>query len=85
MPRCMRKADRAKLLCGEIPGGDIKNAEYDHRTYFLRNNAEHIYPYHRQYERSAADKIKRGFGRNEGALGEDRQAPDRTPETPVKA
>ena len=24
LPRCMRKADRAKRLCGEIPGGDIK-------------------------------------------------------------
>ena len=31
------------------------------------------------------DKIERGFGRNEGALGGDGQTPDRTPETPVRA
>ena len=36
-------------------------------------------------QRSAADKIERGFGRNEGALGEDGQTPDRAPETPVGA
>ena len=36
-------------------------------------------------QRSAADKIERGFGRNEGALGEDGQTPDRAPETPVRA
>ena len=34
---------------------------------------------------SAADKIERGFGRNEGALGEVEQTPDRAPETPVRA
>ena len=31
------------------------------------------------------DKIERGFGRNEGALGEVEQTPDRAPETPVRA
>ena len=36
-------------------------------------------------QRSAADKIERGFGRNEGALGEDGQTPDRALETPVGA
>ena len=36
-------------------------------------------------QRSAADKIERGFGRNEGTLGEDGQPPDRAPETPVRA
>ena len=36
-------------------------------------------------QRSAADKIERGFGRNEGTLGEDEQTPDRAPETPVRA
>ena len=36
-------------------------------------------------QRSAADKIERGFGRNEGALGENVQTPDRTSETPVRA
>ena len=36
-------------------------------------------------QRSAADKIERGFGRNEGALGGDGQTPDRVPETPVRA
>lgn len=36
-------------------------------------------------KRSAADKIERGFGRNEGALGGDGQTPDRAPETPVRA
>ena len=30
-------------------------------------------------QRSAADKIERGFGRNEGTLGEDGQTPDRAP------
>lgn len=36
-------------------------------------------------QRFAADKIERGFGRNEGALGGDGQTPDRAPETPVRA
>ena len=36
-------------------------------------------------QRSTADKIERGFGRNEGALGEDGQTPDKAPETPVRA
>ena len=36
-------------------------------------------------QRSAADKIERGFGRNEGTLGGDGQTPDRVPETPVRA
>lgn len=36
-------------------------------------------------QRSAADKIERGFGRNEGALGENGQTPDRAPETPARA
>ena len=36
-------------------------------------------------QRSAADKIERGFGRNEGTLGEDGQTPDQAPETPVRA
>lgn len=35
--------------------------------------------------RFAADKIERGFGRNEGTLGGDGQTPDRAPETPVRA
>lgn len=35
--------------------------------------------------RSAADKIERGFGRNEGVLGKNGQTPDRAPETPVRA
>lgn len=30
-------------------------------------------------QRSAADKIERGFGRNEGTLGEDGKTPDRAP------
>ena len=71
------------------PGGryGYKNAEYDHRTYFLRNDAEHIYPHHLtdNMQRSAADKIERGFGRNEGALGGDGQTPDQASETPVRA
>ena len=36
-------------------------------------------------QRSAADKIERCFGRNEGTLGGDGQTPDRAPETPVRA
>ncbi len=36
-------------------------------------------------QRSAADKIERGFGRNEGTLGKNGQPPDQAPETPVKA
>lgn len=36
-------------------------------------------------QRSAADKIERCFGRNEGTLGEDGQTPDRASETPVRA
>lgn len=36
-------------------------------------------------QRSAADKIERGFGRNEGVLGKNEQTPDRAPETPVRA
>ncbi len=36
-------------------------------------------------QRSAADKIERGFGRNEGTLGGDRKTPDQAPETPVRA
>ena len=36
-------------------------------------------------QRSAADKIERGFGRNEGALGKNGQTPDQAPETPVRA
>ena len=36
-------------------------------------------------QRSAADKIERGFGRNDGALSEDGKTPDRAPETPVRA
>lgn len=36
-------------------------------------------------QRSAADKIERDFGRNEGTLGEDEQTPDQAPETPVRA
>lgn len=36
-------------------------------------------------QRSAADKIERGFGRNEGALDGDGKTPDRAPETPVRA
>ena len=36
-------------------------------------------------QRSAADKIERGFGRNEGTLGGDGQTPDRAPETPIRA
>lgn len=36
-------------------------------------------------QRSAAGKIERGFGRNEGTLGEDGQTPDQAPETPVRA
>lgn len=36
-------------------------------------------------QRFAADKIERGFGRNEGTLGEDRKTPDQAPETPVRA
>lgn len=34
---------------------------------------------------NAADKIERGFGRNEGTLGENGQTPDRASETPVRA
>lgn len=36
-------------------------------------------------QRSAADKIERGFGSNEGTLGEDRKTPDQALETPVRA
>ena len=36
-------------------------------------------------QRSAADKIERTFGRNEGTLGEGGQTPDRAPEMPVRA
>ena len=36
-------------------------------------------------QRSAADKIERGFGRNEGALDGDGKTPDRALETPVRA
>lgn len=34
---------------------------------------------------NASDKIERGFGRNEGGLGEDGQTPDQAPETPARA
>lgn len=36
-------------------------------------------------QRSAADKIERGFGRNEDTLGGDGQTPDQAQETPVRA
>ena len=36
-------------------------------------------------QRSAADKIERGFGRNEGTLGKNGQTPDQAPERPVRA
>ncbi len=36
-------------------------------------------------QRSAADKIERGFGRNEGTLGGDGQTPDQAQKTPVRA
>lgn len=36
-------------------------------------------------QRSAAGKIERVFGRNEGTLGGDGQTPNRVPETPVRA
>lgn len=34
---------------------------YDHRTYFLRNGAEHIYPYHRQYAALRRRQNRTGF------------------------
>ena len=34
---------------------------YDHRTYFLRNNAEHIDPYHRQYAALRRRQNRTGF------------------------
>ena len=36
-------------------------------------------------QRSAANKIEQGFGRNEGSLSEDKQTPDRTVKTPQTA
>lgn len=36
-------------------------------------------------QRSAADKIEWGFGRNEGTLGGDGQTPDQAQKTPVRA
>ena len=36
-------------------------------------------------QRSAANKIEQGFGRNEGRLSEDKQTPDQTTKTPVSA
>lgn len=36
-------------------------------------------------QRSAADKIERDFGSNEGTLGEDRKTSDQALETPVRA
>ncbi len=36
-------------------------------------------------QRSAANKIEQGFGRNEGSLSEDKQTPDQTVKTPVRA
>ena len=36
-------------------------------------------------QRSADDKIERGFGRNEGTLGGDGQTPDQAQKTPVRA
>ena len=36
-------------------------------------------------QRSAADKIERDFGRNDGVLGKNGQTPDRAPETPERA
>lgn len=38
-----------------------KNAEYDHRTYILRNNVEHIYSYHRQYATLRRRQNRTGF------------------------
>jgi len=35
-------------------------------------------------QRSAANKIERGFGRNEGSLSKDSKSPDQTAKTPVK-
>lgn len=35
-------------------------------------------------QRSAANKIERGFGRNEGSLSKDSKSPDQTEKTPVK-
>lgn len=36
-------------------------------------------------QRSAANKIEQGFGRNEGVLNEDRQTPDQDTKTPQRA
>ena len=36
-------------------------------------------------QRSAANKIEQGFGRNEGRLSEDKQTPDQTAKTPQTA
>lgn len=36
-------------------------------------------------QRSAANKIEQGFGRNEGTLSEDKQTPDQAAKTPVRA
>lgn len=36
-------------------------------------------------QRSAANKIEQGFGRNEGSLSEDKQTPDQALKTPVRA
>lgn len=36
-------------------------------------------------QRSAANKIEQGFGRNEGSLSEDKQTPDQAVKTPVRA
>ena len=36
-------------------------------------------------QRSAANKIEQGFGRKEGSLSEDKQTPDQTVKTPVRA
>lgn len=36
-------------------------------------------------QRSAANKIEQGFGRNEGSLSEDEQTPDQAVKTPVRA
>ncbi len=36
-------------------------------------------------QRSAANKIEQGFGRNEGSLSESKETPDQTTKTPVRA
>ena len=58
--------------------------QYDEINQLIRENNAYLNKTV-TYSYDAGGKIERGFGRNEGTLGEDRKTPDQALETPVRA